>query len=740
MTAAAVSWVGIGSNVGKVTTGDADNGWTGSLNVDTVNFVEGTASLGEKVSAATVTVQTVNTTDVIGEPFDFSASGGNDGDHIFGWLNIFAAWDTIAAGGFGLGVVDDLASDSSGYWYVGPQSGYLGGWASYVINPSADFDTVTAGTASWTTTGNPSQLSGVDGFGARWKTTVTITGNTDNAFVDAIAVGQGYRITLGDAGSTEGAFSDFTAFEGNTTSGRFGGLREISGILFAKSKLLIGAASGSTNTEFIDSGFTVVWEQQTLSDGTSSAVASGFYEFSVSQGTGTTDVDISSGSLSAVSPHFVDIDLSGVNSVSVDSCVIDRALAIVLDSACTFTTNIVSNSGNVTAGEADLSGSSFLTPTVSADGAAVTWDETISTAHSITELDNTTFSMGSNNHHAVSFSTNVSAGANITLSGLNLNGFDADGTGDSDNSMFEFLATTGTITLTLDGCFVDGGAASESNVTVDTRAGCTVDIVTGAVPVKVTTAESDGTLVGSALVHLRASDGTGPFPYQEAVTIARSGTTATVTHTAHGMASNDKIFLAGITDKTADNGVQTITYIDTNSYSYTTTDSGSTSYTGEDFLIDAQDETNYAASFNGGTGHAVNDVLSITGGSEVTVDAVSSGVITQFTVDAGDDGGEHTATDVLSQKESTGSGTGFSLTLAAGNINKIIKCTFVALEGTTHASLGTLSTSRVYGSDQPVEGWARKADASPYFQQAPITSTVDSVDGMNNTAVMIRDE
>ena len=36
----------------------------------------------------------------------------------------------------------------------------------------------------------------------------------------------------------------------------------------------------------------------------------------------------------------------------------------------------------------------------------------------------------------------------------------------------------------------------------------------------------------------------------ENVTITRSGTTATVSHTAHGMASNDKILLRGITDKT----------------------------------------------------------------------------------------------------------------------------------------------------------------------------------------------
>jgi len=139
MTAPAIAWFGIGSNAGKVITADADTGWDGSFNVDTVTFIEGTASLGEKVSNTTTELYTVNTTDVIGEPFDFSSAGNNDGDHIFGWIYAFAAWDTLAAGGFGLRVADDLATDSIGTWYVGPQAGYIGGWASYVINPSADF-------------------------------------------------------------------------------------------------------------------------------------------------------------------------------------------------------------------------------------------------------------------------------------------------------------------------------------------------------------------------------------------------------------------------------------------------------------------------------------------------------------------------------------------------------------------------------------------------------------------------
>jgi len=441
MAAPSVAWYGIGSNVGKVINADVDNGWSGSLNVDTVNFVEGTASLGEKVSAATVEVETVNTTDVTGEPFDFSASGGNDGDHLFGWLNIFAAWDTLANGGFGLKMVDNLATDSEGVWYVGPQAGYLGGWASYVINPSADFDAVVAGTASWTTTGNPAQLSGVDGFGARWKTTVSITGNTDNAFLDAMSVGQGYNITLGDAGSSEGTFADFVTFEDNVTSGRFGGLREISGILFAKCKLSIGTLSGAGNTEFIDSGFTVVWEQQTLSDGSSSAVADGFYELVFQQGTGTTDVTLSSGSLAAIAPHRVVLDFAGINGATLTSVNVDRPDAITLDTAVTWTDSIITNAEQITAAGAD-----FLRNTVSgyegtADTSVLIWD--VATDPN-THLDDCEYTMGTALTHAIEFGLN--SPLTMTLSGNVFTGYGADA---STSAALHFKRTSGTITLNI---------------------------------------------------------------------------------------------------------------------------------------------------------------------------------------------------------------------------------------------------------------------------------------------------
>lgn len=76
-----------------------------------------------------------------------------------------------------------------------------------------------------------------------------------------------------------------------------------------------------------------------------------------------------------------------------------------------------------------------------------------------------------------------------------------------------------------------------------------------------------GANIQNARVLLKAASG-GPFPSDATVTITNSGTTATVSHTAHAMAAGDKVVIKGASIL-ANNGVFTITRIDDNSYSYT---------------------------------------------------------------------------------------------------------------------------------------------------------------------------
>ena len=74
--------------------------------------------------------------------------------------------------------------------------------------------------------------------------------------------------------------------------------------------------------------------------------------------------------------------------------------------------------------------------------------------------------------------------------------------------------------------------------------------------------------LSGARVTLFAANGTGPLPYQESVTITSSGTTATVTHTTHGLATNDFVRILGANEREY-NGTFQITVTGPGSYTYT---------------------------------------------------------------------------------------------------------------------------------------------------------------------------
>ena len=425
MTAAAVAFYTPAGN-GKVKTNDTLGTWivnTGSMSLGTVTFVEGTGAISDKVSANTRTAYDITAADLTGEQWDFSSGGADDGEHIVVWVYMYEGWDSLANGGFGIIAADDAAADAFGTWYLGPQAGYIGGWYPLIVDPAKDFDAVTAGTAGWTQAGNPDQLTAVDGFGARWKVLSTISGATDNCYMDAIIVGQGYQVTLGDAGSTECAFSDFVTYEENVNN-RYGFLRPVSGIPFMRGKLIIGATSGAANTEFIDSGFTVVWEKVTIANGSSSAVRDGFYELRFSKGSGTTDVTMSQGVLKAVSPHTVVLDFAGATSATLTGVNVDRGGAISLDSAVTWTNSVINNSGQIDGNGAVFTGNSVGGSTVAADESALLWD--VADGDPDGNLDNCTFTRhASTLHHAISLTPNA-ATTNVTFRGITVTGFSTD--------------------------------------------------------------------------------------------------------------------------------------------------------------------------------------------------------------------------------------------------------------------------------------------------------------------------
>lgn len=108
-------------------------------------------------------------------------------------------------------------------------------------------------------------------------------------------------------------------------------------------------------------------------------------------------------------------------------------------------------------------------------------------------------------------------------------------------------------------------------------------------------------------------------------------------------------------------------------------------------LIAAQDETNYNGAgsngtFTAGSGYAALDTITLTDGTVITVDAVSVGAVTDFTVTTA--GTTNTAGTTVSQASTSGGGSSFDITTGTANIS-----------GVYDPTGGTATTGQITGLD-----------------------------------------
>lgn len=165
----------------------------------------------------------------------------------------------------------------------------------------------------------------------------------------------------------------------------------------------------------------------------------------------------------------------------------------VLTASATMTTCRWVGADQVTAAGADMTGSTIEGYEGAADSASLIWDVATDPDGL---LDNMIFTMGTAATHAIDFGTNVTS--NITLRGIEFNGYGA--TDDSNDSTVRFLATSGSLTLSLIDCTVDGVAASSGNFSVDDAAGIAVTVVIAPVTLTVTVKDEAGAAVQNARV------------------------------------------------------------------------------------------------------------------------------------------------------------------------------------------------------------------------------------------------
>jgi len=225
----------------------------------------------------------------------------------------------------------------------------------------------------------------------------------------------------------------------------------------------------------------------------------------------------------------------------------------------------------VTANGADLGGTSFEGYEGTANTSSLIWD---TSGDPDGELDGCSFDMGVALTHGLELGLN--APTTITLRDTDWSGGYVN-TVDNNASAIHVKHTSGTTTINIIG---GTGFPGVNSYRTD---GAAVVIVLSPFTTTVNVVDDLGADLQNASVYLVAEDGTGDMPFDLSITtIARAGTVATVTTgSAHTMDSGEKVKITGITDKTEDNaGTHVITVTGATTFTYVTTDSGSTSYTG----------------------------------------------------------------------------------------------------------------------------------------------------------------
>ncbi len=511
---------------GVITTANIPSGG-GGAGANTDIFLQGAQSLGRR---QTTTGAAAGFVLVDAADNDCSAASVHVG--IWFWVTQYAIIDELVLIlGTGTGTPTNYDGHNFPFATEYPN---LGGWVRSWIDVSRTPD-VTGGTGL-----NEAALRS---YGIQVSFSTTPGGTSPNLIIDAADFtngGAALQLT-----GTSGVWSDFTTADENTTN-QYGVFRNIGGVYTCFARVQLGTASSLV---FSDSNKTIVFPQQNLVEDT-------FMGINVDLQNASTDVTLTNNTFISSGTKKGDLVVTGTSgSLLLDSCAFNGSRIVTLTSGCTADSSSFNSCGLLTQAGSLLTGCTFNASTSSASVLSTDLDDI---------TDCTFVSDGSN--HAVEL-TSLGTG---TMTWANfLSGYAASN-GSTGNEAIYVNVASGSLTIN-----VSAGYDTPSIRT----AGATVTVVAGAVTVAVKAVDADGTAIQNARVLLRASNGTGPYPFDATVTITRSGSTATVSHTSHGLQTNDYVQIVGA-DQPEYDGVKLITVTGANSYTYTVSGSPATPATG----------------------------------------------------------------------------------------------------------------------------------------------------------------
>ncbi len=374
----------------------------------------------------------------------------------------------------------------------------------------------------------------------------TNTSKDLNFGMDAVDVGTGLTLTGGDGGDTDGVWQDLSDHDWGTTNNRFGYIREAEGAYIIYGTMIIGNA---TATVFQDTGSVCLFPEGLF--------PAGWSGIEVGLANATNDIDfisnifVGKGTAAGEDTRPVFNVTGTTGTCDINACSFDNFSTLVFTSATTVTDTILKETAAITQGGATITGCSINRNTAAI---AITADDAA-------EISDCTFTSDGTGH-AIEIAPTGAGPHSIDLSGNFYSGYaGSDGSTGNETILINPVTASADITLNI----VGGGGTP--TIMEDAGYTGTFTLVVSPVTTTVTVKDTAGAVIENARVLVTVADGTN-FPYQDSVTLTSSGTTATATHTAHGLSTNENVQISGAVEGSY-NGAFAITVTDANTYTYT---------------------------------------------------------------------------------------------------------------------------------------------------------------------------
>ena len=486
------------------------------------------------------------------------------GEVVIMWIFYFAGTnlESYANSGWRIGIGSSV---SAWDWFRVGGADYSdhkkGGWRDFAIDPTA--------TQSGT-------IGGGNGGSYRYFGGVPYTLNEvtkgDPSAVDAIRYGRGEISITGTGGSFSemASYNDYNAggTPPGTSSTSVDSGRHVLGLFAATGggyswKGLMSMGLSGTSVTFSDSNVTI-----TIEDCPHTYASFNKVEINNASSSVTWN-NITFNSTATTANGVGYLEMIANATVSLTGCTFNNFGTSIFLSNATLTGCNYNSAGQITAGSASITDCSINSSSSATSLLAGNNDMTSITGNAFT-------SDGSN--HAVEIDA-VGTGSmtwNNTLTSYVAGTSGTDVTTGSTGNEAIYLNFTSAATYTIN---VSTGATVPS-VRKGTGMTGAVNIVAGAVSITVNSVTATGASVETRVFVETATGGAGgSLPFEDSVTITRSGSTASVAHTAHGLANGDKVVIRGA-DQREYIGIWTITNATTNAYDYTVSGTPTTPATG----------------------------------------------------------------------------------------------------------------------------------------------------------------